>query len=191
MKIRNLDDLRNATDETTVKTIVTEYMMESIARNNILAKLEVDLDEKDDTETITIAELHIALLSVWMDYKGILPFFTSDEKENAMDCILEYYPKYFQMDWSIMLPIGTLDDPEGRIGKGISRTDARKAIRGQNANNDRRPIPCICVDTGKEYRSFTQAAKDIGGANSRQIMDCCYGARNDIKGYRFKLKERE
>lgn len=57
MKIRNLDDLRNATDETTVKTIVTEYMMESIARNNILAKLEVDLDEKDDTETITIAEL--------------------------------------------------------------------------------------------------------------------------------------
>ena len=49
MKIRNLDDLRNATDETTVKTIVTEYMMESIARNNILAKLEVDLDEKDDT----------------------------------------------------------------------------------------------------------------------------------------------
>ena len=57
MKIRNLDDLRNATDETTVRTIVTEYMMESIARNNILAKLEVDLDEKDDTETITIAEL--------------------------------------------------------------------------------------------------------------------------------------
>lgn len=57
MKIRNLDDLRNATDETAVKTIVTEYMMESIARNNILAKLEVDLDEKDDTETITIAEL--------------------------------------------------------------------------------------------------------------------------------------
>lgn len=57
MKIRNLDDLRNTTDETTVKTIVTEYMMESIARNNILAKLEVDLDEKDDTETITIAEL--------------------------------------------------------------------------------------------------------------------------------------
>lgn len=138
-----------------------------------------------------IEDPHIALLSVWMDYKGILPFFTSDEKENAMDCILEYYPKYFQMDWSIMLPIGTLDDPEGRIGKGISRTDARKAIRGQNANNDRRPIPCICVDTGKEYRSFTQAAKDIGGANSRQIMDCCYGARNDIKGYRFKLKEGE
>lgn len=137
-----------------------------------------------------IEDPHIALLSVWMDYKGILPFFTSDEKENAMDCILEYYPKYFQMDWSIMLPIGTLDDPEGRIGKGISRTDARKAIRGQNTNNDRRPIPCICVDAGKEYRSFTQAAKDIG-ANSRQIMDCCYGVRNDIKGYRFKLKEGE
>lgn len=57
MKIRNLDDLRNTTDETAVKTIVTEYMMESIARNNILAKLEVDLDKKDDTETITIAEL--------------------------------------------------------------------------------------------------------------------------------------
>lgn len=62
MKIRNLDDLRNATDETTVKTIVTEYMMESIARNNILAKLEVDLDEKDDTETITIAELRQKLV---------------------------------------------------------------------------------------------------------------------------------
>lgn len=62
MKIRNLDVLRNATDETTVKTIVTEYMMESIARNNILAKLEVDLDEKDDTETITIAELRQKLV---------------------------------------------------------------------------------------------------------------------------------
>ena len=45
-----------------------------------------------------IEDPHIALLSVWMDYKGILPFFTSDEKEDAMDCILQYYPKYFQMD---------------------------------------------------------------------------------------------
>lgn len=57
MKIRNLDDLRNATDETTVRTIVTEYMMESIARNNILAKLEAELNDSDDSATMTVSEL--------------------------------------------------------------------------------------------------------------------------------------
>lgn len=135
-----------------------------------------------------VEDPHISLLEVWMDYKRIEPFFDENGREFAMDCILEHYPKYFQMDWNTMLPIGTLDDPagRGRNSKGISRADARKAVRG-NVKNDHRPIPCVCTDTGVEYRSFTQAAKDIG-VNSRQIMDCCYGVRSDVKGYHFRLK---
>lgn len=71
---------------------------------------------------------------------------------------------------------------------GKARTEGKEKSRGKNVKHDRRPVPCICTDTGEEFRSFTQAAKSIG-VNSRQIMDCCYGVRASVKGHHFKLKE--
>ena len=69
-----------------------------------------------------------------------------------------------------------------------ARAEGKKQAGRGNAKHDRRPVPCICTDTGEEFRSFTQAAKSIG-VNNRQIMDCCYGVRPSVKGYHFKLKE--
>lgn len=57
MKIANLDDLRKSTDDKTVDMIVTQYMMEAIARNNILKKLEKDLDDMNDTDMLSAADL--------------------------------------------------------------------------------------------------------------------------------------
>ncbi len=48
MKIANLDDLRKNTDNKTVDIIVTQYMMEAIARNSILKELEKDLEVEKD-----------------------------------------------------------------------------------------------------------------------------------------------
>ena len=57
MKIANLDDLRKNTDNKTVDIIVTQYMMEAIARNNILKELEKDLEDMNDTDMISVADL--------------------------------------------------------------------------------------------------------------------------------------
>lgn len=57
MKIANLDDLRKNTDNQTVDMIVTQYMMEAIARNNILKELEKDLEDMNDTDMISAADL--------------------------------------------------------------------------------------------------------------------------------------
>ena len=57
MKIANLDELRKNTNENNVKQIVTEYMMETIARNTIMGKLENYIGNKSDDTTITIREL--------------------------------------------------------------------------------------------------------------------------------------
>ena len=57
MKIANLDDLRKNTDNKTVDMIVTQYMMEAIARNNILKELEKDLKDMNDTDMISAADL--------------------------------------------------------------------------------------------------------------------------------------
>lgn len=57
MKIANLDELRKNTNENSVKRIVTEYMMETIARNTVMDKLENYIGNKSDDTTITIREL--------------------------------------------------------------------------------------------------------------------------------------
>lgn len=57
MKIANLDELRKNTNENSIKQIVTEYMMETIARNTIMDKLENYISNKSDDTTITIREL--------------------------------------------------------------------------------------------------------------------------------------
>lgn len=55
---------------------------------------------------------HFAILSFWMDDRCIQPFMSAEYKRQLHDDILAYYPKYYEMDWDNMLPVGTLDDPE-------------------------------------------------------------------------------
>lgn len=57
MKINNLEELREITNEETIKRIVTEYMMENIARNDALLRLEDFIENKNDTDKITIKEI--------------------------------------------------------------------------------------------------------------------------------------
>lgn len=54
MKISNLDDLRKITDETVVKKIVTEYMLETIARASILVNIESELAKMNEKDMITV-----------------------------------------------------------------------------------------------------------------------------------------
>ena len=54
MKISNLDDLRKITDETIIKKIVTEYMLETIARANILVNIESELARMNEKDIITV-----------------------------------------------------------------------------------------------------------------------------------------
>ena len=57
MRITNLDELRKNASEDSVKMIMTEYMMETIARNTIMGKLENYISNKSDDTTITVREL--------------------------------------------------------------------------------------------------------------------------------------
>lgn len=57
MKINNLEELREIINEETIKRIVTEYMMENIARNDALLRLEDFIENKNDTDKVTIREI--------------------------------------------------------------------------------------------------------------------------------------
>lgn len=57
MKINNLEELREIINEETIKRIVTEYMMENIARNDVLLHLEDFIENKNDTDKVTIKEI--------------------------------------------------------------------------------------------------------------------------------------
>ncbi len=54
MKIFNLDDLRKITDETIVKKIVMEYMLETIARASILVNIEDEIARMNEKDTLTV-----------------------------------------------------------------------------------------------------------------------------------------
>lgn len=69
------------------------------------------------------------------------------------------------------------------------RKEARRQYRGDTPH-DRRPVPCVCIDNGMEFRSFAQAGK-WAGVNGTLISDCCYGVRGSVAGHHFALKESE
>lgn len=54
MKISNLDDLRKITDETIIKKIVMEYMLETIARASILVNIEGEIARMNEKDTLTV-----------------------------------------------------------------------------------------------------------------------------------------
>jgi hypothetical protein len=57
MKITNLEDLRKHASEKDIKKIITEYMMETIACNTIMNKLDKYIRNTRNDTTITIGEL--------------------------------------------------------------------------------------------------------------------------------------
>ena len=70
MKITNLYDLRKATNDKTVDLIVTQYIMEAIARGNILKQLENDIYSMDDSESLTVADIKEKLTKYESDVVG-------------------------------------------------------------------------------------------------------------------------
>ena len=57
MKITNLEELRKNASEKDIKKIITEYMMETIACNTIMNKLDKYIRNTRNDTTITIGEL--------------------------------------------------------------------------------------------------------------------------------------
>lgn len=57
MKITNLEELRKSADENTVSSIVTEYMMEKIAKAHIYDAFEQKLNDKNDNDKMTVSEI--------------------------------------------------------------------------------------------------------------------------------------
>ena len=66
--ITNLYDLRGATSEKTVELIVTQYMMETIARGNILRLFEKDLYSMNDEYSLSVADIKDRLLKYESDF---------------------------------------------------------------------------------------------------------------------------
>lgn len=72
-------------------------------------------------------------------------------------------------------------------------TEERKQGRIKNRGDiphKGKAAPCICVETSKEFPSFRQAGIWLG-VDGTAISDCCYGVRDSIKGYHFKLAEKD
>ena len=63
MKTISLEGLRDATDEENVMRIVTEYMMEAIARDQRYKAFERLLNQKKDSDTLTVGEIREKLES--------------------------------------------------------------------------------------------------------------------------------
>ncbi len=57
MKITNLEEVRKNASEKDIKKIITEYMMETIACNTIMNKLDKYIRNTRNDTTITIGEL--------------------------------------------------------------------------------------------------------------------------------------
>ena len=55
--ITDLYDLRSAISEKTVELIVTQYMMEAIARGNILRLFEKELYSMNDEYTLSVSDI--------------------------------------------------------------------------------------------------------------------------------------
>ena len=55
--ITDLYDLRSATSEKTVELIVTQYMMEAIARGSILRLFEKELYSMNDEHTLSVSDI--------------------------------------------------------------------------------------------------------------------------------------
>lgn len=57
--------------------------------------------------------------------------------------------------------------------------------------NNRRPKPVVCINNGMEFRSINAAAKWAGVAHTQMISDCCRGVINNVRGLRFRFKDKE
>lgn len=56
-KVRNLSELVDVVGKDTVNKCFAEYIMLMIARNNKLEELENDLEDRKDTDMMTVAEI--------------------------------------------------------------------------------------------------------------------------------------
>ena len=56
-KVNNLSELVDLVGKETVDKCFTEYMMLMVARNNKVKKLENDLEDMNDTDMISVADL--------------------------------------------------------------------------------------------------------------------------------------
>lgn len=56
-KVHNLSELVELAGKDAVDKCFTEYMMLMIARNNKVAELESDLEDMDDTDMMSVADL--------------------------------------------------------------------------------------------------------------------------------------
>lgn len=78
-----------------------------------------------------------------------------------------------------------------RLNKYDHVTEARK--QGRIINRGEVPhkgkaAPCICMETSEKFPSFRQAGIWLG-VDGTAISDCCYGVRDSVKGYHFRLAE--
>ena len=73
----------------------------------------------------------------------------------------------------------------GRKSVGVKgEKNGMYKFRGNNNKNSK---PVICINTGIEYGSRKEAARELG-INAGNITNICNGIRNKIKGYSFKWK---
>lgn len=56
-KVSNLSELIDLVGKDTVEKCFTEYMMLMVVRNNKLTELENDLEDMNDTDMVTVADL--------------------------------------------------------------------------------------------------------------------------------------
>ena len=56
-KVNNLSELVDLVGKETVDKCFTEYMMLMVARNNKVKKLENDLEDMNDTDMMSVAEI--------------------------------------------------------------------------------------------------------------------------------------
>lgn len=56
-KVSNLSELIDLVGKDTVDKCFTEYMMLMVVRNNKLTELENDLEDMNDTDMVTVADL--------------------------------------------------------------------------------------------------------------------------------------
>lgn len=135
-----------------------------------------------------------SVLILWLMHHQMYPC-DPDDVEEAQDMIMEHYPypDYEYQEYPspcdgspLFLPVGIYDDPNLTKFSKKHRSEARKAARGDR-KNDRKPVPCVCIDNGMEFRSFSAAGK-WAGTDGRLVADCCYGVRDSVKDHHFALK---
>lgn len=81
-----------------------------------------------------------------------------------------------------------LEHPEQREQRGLSFRGKKRSAEFSRALGERKSKQIICIETGKIYKSLTEASKAIG-ASRTGITNMLHGRAKTCKGYTFAFAE--